>query len=129
MFYFYDILHGLRVLSKLGYSEDERMTDARELLLSKRLDDGTWPLEASYFQALRRNFAKDPATGQWAQVRDEKLDPADVYTKGGSVAQIPAIYSSLGEVGRPNPWITLNALRALKGAELAPMTGRILERS
>ena len=129
MFYFYDILHGLRVLSKLGYSEDERMTDARELLLSKRLDDGTWPLEASYFQALRRNFAKDPATGQWAQVRDEKLDPADVYTKGGNVAQIPAICSSLGEVGRPNPWITLNAFRALKGAELAPMTGRILERS
>ena len=119
MFYFYDILHGLRVLSKLGYGRDERMSDARELLMSKRHADGTWPLEASYVRAFRRNFVKNPATGQWGQVMDEKIAPADVYTKGGSVAQVPAIYQSLGEVGRANPWITLNALRALKGAELA----------
>ena len=119
MFYFYDILHGLRVLSKLGYGGDERMIDARELLLSKRLADGTWPLEASYIRALRRNFAKDLTTGQWGQVRDEKLDPADVYTKGGRVAEVPAIYAGLGEIGRSNPWITLNALRALKSAELS----------
>jgi len=119
MFYFYDILHGLRVLSKLGYAGDERTSYARQLLLSKRLADGTWPLEASYVRALRRNFVKDPATGKWGQVRDEKLDPADVYTKGGNVAETPAIYRSLGEVGHSNLWITLNALRALKGAELA----------
>jgi len=106
-------------LTKLGYGGDERMVDARELLLSKRLADGTWSLEASYVHALRRNFVKDPATGHWGQVRDEKLDPAEVYTKGGSVAETPAIYRSLGEVGHSNLWITLNALRALKGAELA----------
>ena len=117
MFYFYDILHGLRVLSKLGYAMDERMSDARELLLSKRLTDGTWPLEASYLRALRRNFVKDQATGKWGSVRDEKLDPADIYTKGSSVAEIPAIYASLGEVGRANPWVTLNALRAMKNME------------
>ena len=115
MFYFYDVLHGLRVLSNLGFSGDERMSDARRLLLSKRLADGTWPLEASYVRALRRNFVKDPTTGNWGSLRDEKLDPADVYTKGGSVAETPAIYASLGEVGHSNPWITLNALRALKG--------------
>jgi hypothetical protein len=95
------------------------MTNARELLLSKRLADGTWPLEASYVRALRRNFVKDPTTGKWGSLRDEKLDPADVYTKGGSVAETPEIYASLGEVGRANPWITLNALRALKAAELS----------
>jgi hypothetical protein len=82
MFYFYDILHGLRVFSKLGYGGDERTTDARELLLSKRLGDGTWPLEASYLRALRRNFVKDPTTGHWGQVRDETLDPAGLYTNG-----------------------------------------------
>jgi hypothetical protein len=117
MFYFYDILHGLRILSELGYGRDERTSDARELLLSKRLADGTWPLEASYVRALRRNFVKDPTTGSWGQVKDEKLDAADVYTKGGSLAETPAIYSSLGEVGRANPWVTLNALRALKHME------------
>jgi len=119
MFYFYDILHGLRVLSNLGYGGDERTSDARDLLLSKRLPDGTWPLEASYLRALRRNFVRNAATGQWGSVRDEKLDPADIYTKGSSVAEVPAIYASLGEVGRANPWNTLNALRALKSAELA----------
>src|SRR6266849_3828698 len=119
MFYFYDILHGLRVLSNLGYGGDERTSDARNLLLSKTLPDGTWPLEASYLRALRRNFVRNATTGQWGSVRDEKLDPADIYTKGSSVAEVPAIYASLGEVGRANPWITLNALRALKGAELS----------
>src|SRR2546422_8638443 len=113
MFYFYDILHGLRVLSKLGYARDERMTNARELVLSKRLADGTWPLEASYVRALRRNFVKDPATGKWGQVRVEKLDPADVYTEGGSVAETPGIDVGLGEVERSNPWITRKDLRAL----------------
>jgi len=57
---------------------------------------------------------KDPITGEWGAVRDEKLDVADLYTKGGSVAKVPEIYASLGEVGRPNPWITLNAFRALQ---------------
>src|SRR2546422_11495790 len=102
MFYFYDILHGLRVLSKLGYARDERMTNARELLLSKRLADGTWPLEASYVRALRRNFVKDPATGKWGQVRDENHEPADVYIKGGSVAEDPAINACHDEDGRHN---------------------------
>src|SRR5260370_21357063 len=119
MFYFYDILHGLRVLSNLGYGGDERTSDARNLLLSKRLPDGTWPLEASYLRALRRNFVRNATTGHWGSVRDEKLDPADIYTKGSSVAEVPAFYASLGEVGRANPWITLNALLALKGADLA----------
>jgi hypothetical protein len=116
MFYFYDILHGLRIMSKLGYGGDERTSDARKLLLSKRLADGTWPLEASYVRALRRNFVKDPTTGKWGVIRDEKLDAANLYTRGGSVAKAPAIYASLGESGRTNPWITLNALRALKSA-------------
>src|SRR2546425_13211217 len=119
LFYFYDILHGLRVLSKLGYGGDERMSDARELLLSKRIADGTWQLEASFVRALRMNFAKDPTNGHWGKVIDEKLDRADVYTKGGNVAEIPTIYESFGEGGRPNPWTTLNALRVLKGAELS----------
>src|SRR5438128_12518286 len=72
MFYFYDILHGLRVLSKLGYGGDERMIDARELLLSERLADGTWRLEASYIRSMRRNLAKDLTTGLWGRVRAEK---------------------------------------------------------
>jgi hypothetical protein len=41
MYYFYDTLHGLRVLTKLGFSDDERIRDATHLLLSKRSPNGT----------------------------------------------------------------------------------------
>ncbi len=116
MFYFYDILHGLRVVSQLGFGNDERTKDARDLLMSKRLPDGTWPMEASFLRALRRNFVKDPATGQWHEARDPTVEVSKIYSSGAKVAEIPAIYTSLGEVGRANPWITLNALRVLKGS-------------
>ena len=104
-FYFYDILHGLRVLTRLGYARDERMRDAVELLLSKRRADGTWPLEASFVDTPKRNLVKDSAIGKWSVV------------KGDKVTDVPRIYSSLGQVGDSNPWITLNALRVLKGRE------------
>ena len=117
LFYFYDILHGLRVVTALGFGGDERTKDARDLLLSKRLPDGTWPMEATYLRSLRRNFVKDEKTGQWHSVREEGIDLSNIYKSMGKVVEVPSIYSSLGEVGKANPWVTLNALRALKDKE------------
>ncbi len=105
LFYFYDILHGLRVLTSLGHGEDERMRDAKELMESRRLAYGTWPLEATFLNTIRRNLVKDPNTGEWSVVKGER------------VADIPSIYSSIGPVGSPNDWVTLNALRVLKEQE------------
>ncbi len=105
MFYFYDILHGLRILTALGYAEDERMKDALQLLQSKRLAEGTWPLEATFLNSTKKNLVKDSKKEKWE------------VTKGESVARIPDIYQNLGSVGAPNPWITLNALRVLKTKE------------
>ncbi len=105
LFYFYDILHGLRVLTSLGFGQDERTGDALWLLSGKRLPDGTWPLEASFVNMPRFNFLKDLVTGVWSEAR-----------KPGT-AIVPAIYGTLGEVGRANPWTTLNALRVLKRLE------------
>jgi hypothetical protein len=117
LFYFYDILHGLRVVTALGFGGDERTEDAWEVLLSKRLPGETWPMEATYVRSLRRNFVKDEKTGQWRSVQEEGIDRSNVYRSPGKVVEVPSIYSSLGEVGRANPWVTLNALRALKGRE------------
>ncbi len=50
MYYFYDILHALRVLTKLGYEDDERIKSAVQLLLSKRRPDGAWNLEGDWFR-------------------------------------------------------------------------------
>ena len=116
LFYFYDVLHGLRVVTSLGFGEDERANDAKGLLMSKRLPDGTWPLEATYTRALRRNFVKDAKTGQWHSVKEEGVDLSNIYASGGKVAEIPAIYSSLGQAGKSNPWVTLNALRVLRAS-------------
>ena len=102
LFYFYDILHGLRVLADLGYGGDERISDPLQLIKQKRLPDGTWPLEGSYINAIRWNYMKDPTTGAWHEEKRE------------NTAEIPQIYHQLGRVGERNPWITLNVLRILK---------------
>ena len=101
LFYFYDILHGLRILTALESTADKRTFDARELLKSKHLSDGTWPMEASYARSIKGNLIKDHSTGKWNRF------------KGEGVADVPKVYDELGVIGEPNPWITLNALRVL----------------
>jgi len=101
LFYFYDILHGLRVLTALESADDKRTFDAKELLKSKHSSDGTWPLEATYTRSIKRNLVKDHGTGEWNRV------------KGEGVADVPKLYDELGVIAEPNPWITLNALRVL----------------
>lgn len=44
----YDILRGLDYLRKAGVKPDARVTDAIEMVESKRSDDGRWLLEVSY---------------------------------------------------------------------------------
>ena len=83
MYYFYDALHGLRVLAKLGYGDDERVRDAAHLVLSKRSPDGKWLLE-----------------GDWSRERDAK------ETKRKALVDVE-------ELWKPSKWITLNAFRAL----------------
>ena len=46
--YYYDALHGLRVLSRLGYQNDERVRDAVLLMLSKMTPEGRWLLEGDW---------------------------------------------------------------------------------
>src|SRR5467141_1257028 len=84
MYYFYDILHALRVLTKLGYGDDERTRSAVQLLLSKRRPDGNWNLEGDWFREADASGAKDRK------------------------APVP-----VEEIGKPSKWITLNAYRVL----------------
>ncbi len=44
----YDVLRGLLYLRKADVAPDERVSDASELLLSRRHADGHWPLDVSY---------------------------------------------------------------------------------
>jgi len=44
----YDILRGLRALTRAGFARDERTNDARELLISKRRPNGRWIRETPW---------------------------------------------------------------------------------
>ena len=46
--YVTDVLQNLEVLCSLGYAKDPRLTNAIELLLSKRDDQGRWKMEYTY---------------------------------------------------------------------------------
>ncbi len=41
-YWHYDVLQGLLVLGRLGRLDDERASDALDLLLERRLPDGRW---------------------------------------------------------------------------------------
>ena len=84
MYYYYDVLHGLRVLTRLGYADDERTRSAVHILLSKRRPDGRWNLEGDWF---RERHKPNP---------ERRKSPVPVE-----------------EIGKPSKWITLNAIQVL----------------
>ncbi len=87
MYYYYDALHSLRVLAKLGYADDQRVREALHLILSKRTPDGRWLLEGDWFR----------------EVKEGKLG----YRKGRRTIV------NLEEIGKPSKWVTLNCFRVL----------------
>jgi hypothetical protein len=92
--YYYDVLVGLDLMTRLGYGGDKRLRPALDILLRKRSSDGTWKLEATH---------PDPPSYAWGKNNlKSKVKPF-----------------SLERVGEPSKIITLNALRILKRVEEA----------
>jgi hypothetical protein len=90
--YYYDLLVGLDVITRLGYAGDKRLKAATRILERKRRLDGTWILDKIH-----------PDLGAGAGYRLRKR---------------PRQFS-LEKEGRPSKWITLTALRILKGIDNA----------
>ncbi len=101
--YCYDFLHGLRVLTELGVTDDPRMSDAVNLLLEKRLPDGRWVLEGVY-RGWRHSH---PMHGQDTVSRPEERE---LITEGWGTERT----LQLEEAGKPSKWIALQALLILK---------------
>jgi hypothetical protein len=87
--YYYDILVGLDVITKLGYGGDNRLEPALRILRNKRQRNGIWLLESIH---------PDPASYSWG--------------KGNLRRKVKPF--GLEEAGEPSKWITLSALRVLK---------------
>jgi hypothetical protein len=85
--YFYDILVGLRILTRLGYGKDPRLGPALKWLRSRRRTDGTWALDAAH----------------------PDLDPVQAGY-GYSETLFPMILENPGE---PSRWATVEALSVL----------------
>ncbi len=87
MYYYYDALHGLRVLAKLGYGDDERVRDAVNLVLSKKTPEGKWLLEGDWLR-------------EW---------------KGKAKVKRRKAIVNVESIMKPSKWVTLNCYRALLG--------------
>ena len=68
LFWDTDGLEMLEVLTALGH-RDDRMGDAIELVLSKRMPDGRWKNERSYAGRILTNIEKQKATSQWVTLK------------------------------------------------------------
>ena len=86
--YYYDVLVGLDVITKLGYGDDRRLRQPLKILNGKRQQDGTWLLERVH---------PDIGAGAQYSLRKRKVTPF-----------------ALEKPGWPSKWITLTALRVLK---------------
>jgi hypothetical protein len=91
--YYYDLLVGLRVLTRLGYAGDPRLRPAVRWLRSKRAPDGTWALDASH----------------------PDLDP----DRGGYQFEDLVFPMRLEPLNVPSRWATVEALSVLARVEAA----------
>lgn len=103
MHYGYDFLHGLRVLMELGVKDDSRLDDAVQLLLMKRLKEGSWKLDGVY-RGWRH--AHPIHRGELVSRPEER----DLITEGWGGERTLQIE----EAGKPSKWITLQSLLVLK---------------
>ncbi len=93
--YYYDILIGMDLLTKLGFGGDKRLAPALKILKGKRQSNGTWLLDKVH----------------------PDLGPG-VVESGFGIDKSPKPFA-LEKAGKPSKWITLIALRVLKRAEEA----------
>lgn len=69
MGYVTDVLRGTEVLTALGHGRDRRLARAAELILSKRLPDGRWPLEYSYEGKTWSDIGEKRKPNKWVTLR------------------------------------------------------------
>ncbi len=63
--FFYDVLRGLEVVTKLGYASDSRIDDALGVLLDKRNDSGQWFMECSYSGRIHGTIELKDRPSKW----------------------------------------------------------------
>ena len=68
-FYNYNVLRGLDILSKLGYTKDKRLDDAVKILSGKQQKDGKWILENSPNGRMQTNIESKGKPSKWITLK------------------------------------------------------------
>jgi hypothetical protein len=96
-----DMLQNLEVLVALGQSQNPKLANALDLVISKQNQQGRWLLERTY---------KELADTQETKVFYWYKNLVRLYITGKELAEIQE------KKGQPSKWVTLRALRVLKAA-------------
>jgi hypothetical protein len=63
--FFYDILRGLSVVTKLGYTRDERLNEALEILVQKQNAEEKWNLEYTPSGRMHSDLERKGEPSKW----------------------------------------------------------------
>ncbi|MFQ5979629.1 MAG: hypothetical protein ACE5OZ_15990 [Candidatus Heimdallarchaeota archaeon] len=91
-YWHYDILFGLKVIAEAGFINDDRCSDALDLLEAKRLPDGGFPAEKKYYQVTDkiksgRSLVNWGGTSKRRMNEFVTVDALYVLLAGGRLAQ------------------------------------------
>jgi hypothetical protein len=80
--FFYDILRGLSVVTKLGYATDPRIDDALASIMSKRLSTGEWPIERTHSGAKHAITERKGLPSKWITLEVLRVIKRIVQSRG-----------------------------------------------
>ncbi|MFW9976181.1 MAG: prenyltransferase/squalene oxidase repeat-containing protein [Candidatus Thorarchaeota archaeon] len=80
--FFYDIVRGLSVITKLGCAADSRIDDALNVLMSKRLVSGEWPLEKTQSSSMHSTIEPKGRPSKWITLDALRIIKRVVQTRG-----------------------------------------------
>jgi hypothetical protein len=80
--FFYDILRGLSVVTKLGHAADPRIDDALGVIMNKRLETGEWPVERDYSGSMYGCIERKGKPSKWITLEVLRVIKRVVRTRG-----------------------------------------------
>lgn len=80
--FFYDIVRGLSVITKLGHAVDTRIDDALDVVMNKRLLSGEWPLEKTHSGSMHSTIEPNGKPSKWITLEALRIIKRVVQTRG-----------------------------------------------
>jgi hypothetical protein len=74
LYWHYDILGALKIFAEINFTDDERFTDALDLLEEKALPAGGWPSESRYYKKVTSEFDLGNDYVDWGGTSARKLN-------------------------------------------------------